>query len=67
MHLYILQHIYELNVGEKEAKIIGIYTSIEKAEKAKLRMINLEGFSDYPENFELLKIEVDKSYHTNGF
>lgn len=67
---YILQHSYE--VGEEgafdEIKLIGVYSSQEKAEKVIERYISLPGFKEYPaECFHISKYEIDKDQWTEGF
>lgn len=46
---YLLYHAYEFADG-KEIKHLGLYSSLENAEKAKERYFRLSGFSEYPEN-----------------
>lgn len=46
---YLLYHAYEFAYG-KEIKHLGLYSSLEQAEKAKKRYFRLSGFSEYPEN-----------------
>lgn len=67
---YVLQHSYE--VGEDgsfdEVKLIGVYSSKEKAEQVIRRYIILPGFKDYPiECFHISKYEIDKDQWTEGF
>ncbi len=45
--LYLLYHAYEIN-GREEIKMLGIYTSPEYAEQAKIRYSRKEGFRDFP-------------------
>lgn len=47
--LYLLYHAYEFS-DNNEIKHLGIYSSLENAEKARQRYIRLAGFSEYPEN-----------------
>lgn len=65
--VFLLQHSYE--VGEfDETKLIGIYSSKEKAESTVERFKHLSGFKDYPhECFYIDEIEIDKDHWTEGF
>ncbi len=46
---YLLYHAYEFS-DSKEIKHLGLYSSLENAEKAKERYFRLSVFSEYPEN-----------------
>ena len=48
-HLYLLIHTYEFCDGT-EIKLLGIYSTREKAKEAKARFYALEGFNKYPES-----------------
>lgn len=68
--VYILQHSYEVGaVGQfDEIKMIGVYSSREKAEKTIARYKMLLGFKDYPIScFYISKYEIDKDHWTDGF
>ncbi len=59
--IYILQHSYA--VGDEgqfdEIKMIGVYSSREKAEKTIARYRRLSGFKDYPTScFYISKYEI---------
>ncbi|BBB90460.1 DUF7336 domain-containing protein [Methylomusa anaerophila] len=67
---YVLQHSYE--VGEDgafdEVKLIGVYSSKEKAEQVIRRYKILPGFKDYPmECFHISEYEIDKDQWAEGF
>lgn len=67
---YVLQHSYE--VGEDgsfdEVKLIGVYSSKEKAEQVIRRYIILPGFKEHPmECFHISEYEIDKDQWTEGF
>jgi hypothetical protein len=68
--VFIVQHSYE--VGEDglydETKLIGIYSSLEKAESVVERYKTLPGFRDYIDAFHISEYEIDKdSNWTEGF
>ncbi|MFD4706031.1 hypothetical protein ACFWM3_14350 [Gottfriedia sp. NPDC058432] len=49
-YVFLLTHIYDYGVEDEheETKILGVYTTREKAEKALERYFKLEGFNNYP-------------------
>ena len=71
MKVYVLWHVYTLtdDYGEHdEEKMIGIYSTKEKAEAAIAEHKDLEGFRDYPlDCFEIHEEVVDRSGWTAGF
>ena len=71
MKVYVLWNIHELNddYGQHdEEKLIGIYSTEEKASKAIEAHKGLEGFRDYPvECFEIHEAVVDRSNWNEDF
>ncbi|WP_443946597.1 hypothetical protein ACJVDH_05680 [Pedobacter sp. AW1-32] len=67
--VYLLWHTHvneNLEDGE-DVKLIGAYSTREKAEEALSRSIRLEGFKDFPEGFEISAYKLDKDEWTSGF
>lgn len=64
--VFLLQHSYE-NENTEVTKIIGIYSSREKAELTVKEYKSLPGFRDYPDSFFIDKYEVDKNNWEEGF
>jgi hypothetical protein len=69
-YVYVVEHSYE--VGEDgefdETKLIGIYSSEEKAKQVIQKYIILPGFEDHPiECFYIEKYEIDKDEWAEGF
>jgi hypothetical protein len=59
--IYMLQHVYRDAAGENSTKIIGFYTSLEKAHEAAFALQKQPGFEDHPTGFEVYyPIELDK-------
>lgn len=65
MNVYILFHINKLN--EEDSKLVGVYSSNEKAQKAKKKMKTLPGFKDSPNSFIIDRYELNKEYWIDGF
>ena len=71
MKVYVLWHVYEIvdDYGEHdEEKLIGIYSTEEKAQEAIKSHKDLEGFKDLPlKCFEIHESELDRSNWNDGF
>ena len=71
MKLYVLWHIHALHDDygtHDEEKLIGIYSTEEKAAEAIEAHKDLEGFRDYPvECFEIHEAVVNRSSWNEGF
>lgn len=66
--VFVLQHSYKTDDGYDEAKMIGVYSSKEKAEETVEKLKNVNGFCDYPiECFYIDEYEIDKDNWTEGF
>ncbi|MFB9077057.1 hypothetical protein ACFFLS_03555 [Flavobacterium procerum] len=65
--VYILQHSYDIGDFE-ETKIIGIYSTIAKAEETIEKFKNKKGFNNHPiECFSIDKYKLDKDNWIDGF
>lgn len=68
--VFLLQHSYEVKREHEvvdETKILGIYSSREKAERAIGKYKLLPGFNSYPNDFYIDEYELDKSFWIEGF
>ncbi len=70
--VYIVQHCYEYEVAEditkEDIKVIGIYSSWEKAEEAVQRLKSKEGFNRLPiDCFCIDRYEVNQDNWCDGF
>ena len=66
MNVFLVQHAYD-DEGEEEVKIIGIYSTQEKAEQAVERLRLQPGFRDMPESFCIDKYAVDEDNWAEGY
>lgn len=65
--VFLLQHSYEVNEYE-ETKLIGIYSTREKAEETVRQYKTLPGFRDYPDDcFYIDEYQIDKNHWQEGF
>ncbi|HZW69482.1 MAG TPA: hypothetical protein VFF57_01355 [Hanamia sp.] len=54
-------------LNDDEELLIGVYSTIEKAEAAKLRLSQIKGFKDNPSGFEICPYKLDEDNWTEGF
>lgn len=64
--VYLLWHSYELE-GSEEDKLIGVYSTRERAEQAVERKLQYPGFRDHPEGFLIANFTIDKDQWSEGF
>ncbi|MCD0490122.1 hypothetical protein LPB86_17915 [Pedobacter sp. MC2016-14] len=69
MEVFLLwhTHIDENLEGGEDSKLIGLYSSAEKAEEAKHRSQLLEGFRDHIDGFLIDRYTIDQDNWTAGF
>ncbi len=67
MDVYLLWHVHELPDGEEDGKLIGVYSSRELAEQARLRALGSPGFREIPEGFIVDRYTVDEDHWTEGY
>lgn len=63
---FLLQHSYEID-GSEQVKIIGIYSTRDKANEVIGKYKTLPGFCCYPESFYIDEYEIDKNDWEEGF
>ena len=64
---YILWHIRKDDEYGDDAKLIGVYSSNEKAEAAIVRLADKSGFGDHPTGFHIDCYPLDKDHWVDGF
>lgn len=64
--VFLVQHSYEIGEFE-ETKIIGIYSTREKAEIVIEQYKCIQGFKDYPDRFYVSEYKIDKNHWEDGF
>lgn len=67
MDVYLLWHEYEFPAGVDHAKLIGVYASHEAAAAARMRVLPLPGFREWPDCFEISRMTVGVDQWTEGF
>ncbi|EGL14922.1 MULTISPECIES: hypothetical protein [unclassified Paenibacillus] len=64
--VFLLQHSYEWNQIES-TKVIGIYSSKDKADAVIEKYKELPGFKEFPDDFYIDAYQVDENEWTEGF
>lgn len=64
--VYALEHTY-IDETYRDSKFLGYFDDPEKAEKEKQRLLHFRGFSDYPNDFYLKKVGLNKIHWQNEF
>lgn len=64
--LYIVCHMYEINEHE-EARMIGIFSSVNKANEVIKKHKKLPGFKEYPDGFIVDTCKMEEEDWESGF
>lgn len=67
MQVYVLYHTRVDAFGCNNDKCLGVFSSIEKVEKAKQYALQQKGFKDYPERFSAVEYEINKQEWLESF
>ena len=65
--IFILWHVVELPDDASEVKMLGAYSSAQKAADAKANALALPGFRDYPDGFTIDEYRIDEVKWAEGF
>jgi hypothetical protein len=60
--IFLLEHYHDsgtLQEPEVDRKLIGWFSTVEKALRARERLRQVEGFSDHPYDFYIRPVELD--------
>lgn len=67
MKLYVLQHVHEVSGEVEDAKLIGVYSSMEQATTAQDHLKSKPGFLNNQDGFFIDEYELDKTFWEDGF
>jgi hypothetical protein len=65
--VYLLWHTHELEDGESDEKLLGVYSTEEKATRRIAAARKLPGFRDTSAGFEVARYVVDRDEWPEGF
>ncbi|MBA2647894.1 MAG: hypothetical protein H0U81_13940 [Pyrinomonadaceae bacterium] len=67
MEMFLLQHAHQPDNDQEDVKLIGIYSTLRKAEEAIERLRNLPGFRDAQDGFSIDCYKVDVDHWVEGY
>ena len=65
--VYLLWHAHTLEDGESDEKLLGVYSTEDKANQRKASAMNLPGFKGSQGSFEVARYVVDRDEWAEGF
>lgn len=65
--VYLLWHIHALEDGDPDEKLLGVYSTEDKANRRIASSMNLPGFRSSPDGFEVARYVVDRDEWAEGF
>lgn len=65
--VYVLQHVHERDDGVDDVKLIGVFSSHQKAEAAAQRLRGQPGFSEVPDGFHIDEYRLDREHWVEGY
>jgi hypothetical protein len=65
--MYQVEWFKELDADVADEKLIGVFSTLEKAQEALDNAAKLPGFRDFPDCLNVGRIDVDKDHWTDGF
>jgi hypothetical protein len=63
--VYLLEHVYLWPWGEPERKIIGVYSSRERAQQTIEVLLPKPGFIDHPDDFRIIEWALNQEQPSN--
>ena len=65
--VFVVQHVHESGDGGEDVKLVGVYSSREKAQAAVARLGGVAGFSAAPDGFCIDEYRVDQDHWAEGY
>ena len=65
--VFVLHHVRSDDEFGDDAKLIGVYSTRERAEAASERLKSQPGFVDHPEGWEISRYRLNKDHWEDGF
>lgn len=65
--VYLLWHTHELEDGESDEKLLGVYSTEERATRRIASAMELPGFRESPGGFAVARYVVDRDQWAEGF
>lgn len=64
---FVLQHVHEMADGTDDVKLIGVYSSRQKAREAATRLRRVPGFSEAQDGFHIDEYRLDEDQWAEGY
>ncbi|MFK0158846.1 hypothetical protein ACIQVK_43110 [Streptomyces sp. NPDC090493] len=64
--VHALIHLHDFDDGSADFKLIGVFTSPDRAEQARAACAQLPGFRDFPDGFLVVLLQVDGARADRG-
>ena len=65
--VFVAMHAQEFDDGHEDVKMIGVFSTLERAEAAIGRLRSEPGFRDHPQGFHVEPYELDIDHWSEGF
>jgi hypothetical protein len=65
--VFLLWHMHDLGDGETDDKLLGVYSTRDRAERRQRQAIGLTGFAEAPEEFVIAEYAVDQDHWVTGY
>jgi hypothetical protein len=65
--IFVLQHAHPREDGSEDVKLIGVYSSRERADAAVARLSHQPGFSKAPDGFHVDGYCIDQDHWVEGY
>lgn len=67
MNVFLLHHVHEFDDGHEDVKLIGVFSSRERAQSALDALREQPGFRDLPAGFEISTQTLDEPSWSEGY
>ena len=65
--VFLLWHVHEIEPGNDDEKLIGVYRTEDDAKSAIERLRTQPGFVDVPDGFQICPYELNVDHWTDGY
>ncbi len=65
--VFMLHHVHEFENGHEDVKLIGVFSTREKAESALAKVKDMPGFKELPQGFSLDEHTLDQLGWVEGY
>jgi hypothetical protein len=65
--VFVVQHVARVDEPDEDVKLIGVYSTRERAVTAVEQLRRAPGFCDHADGFHIDEYEIDKDHWVEGF